>query len=373
MSTRHSSKMLVRFLLAVVIATTCSCAIDKNPFNYDECYPKNITSEFLGFEDKLPLCMVLADPYLYVCAGSDGVWKRDLKSMSKWQYLGLGDTSLGKYTYHGAREIDVIGEDVLVAYNGAAPNVESESTISVWRSTNGGMDWFRSDSGIPETIPYPYDNNVLTSLERSPHKPNIVIGWIDPTSYRSMDGGSHWIMLFGQRGVVSGDGIVRWHPFQPGEVWIFGSAALFYPYCFSMQNYGSEPKASINFDSLGFPADGDVYDVAFDAGNPDIVYAATSQGVIKTSDGGYTWRNNAVQIPDNGFVLRMAHHSSIGGILYLAGGKRIYSTCDGGKTVHLIGEIKQSFITSFVLDTQGNQLFVGASEGGIYALKLNGR
>lgn len=368
------SKKHIAIFAATVFVMQFACKRVTDPLTTTgKCNPTTATPEILGFEDKFALRMVLAEPYLYVCAGSDGVWKRDIRSMSEWQYLGLRDTSLGKYGNVGALDIDVLDNDILVAYNGAAPHVLADSTISVWRSTNGGENWIRSDNGIPESIIDPFEPNVLTSLQRSPHQPNIVIGCIESTSYRSTNSGSYWTLLTGVRGVVLNNGYVRWHPFSPGEVWFFGEAGLFYPYCFSLQNYGIDSKTRINFDSLGFPSDGAVYDVAFDAGNPDIVYAATSRGVIKTTDGGYTWHNNAIRLPDNGFVFQMAHHPSIGGVLYLAGGKRIYFTCYGGIIVHLVAEVERGFITSLVLDTPGSQLFVGTTEGGIYALKIDGR
>lgn len=326
--------------------------------------------EFLGFEDKFALRMVLSEPYLYVCAGSDGVWKMNIRQTdSDWKYLGLRDTSLGKYGNVGALDIDVLGEDILVAYNGSAPHIPADSTISVWRSTNGGQSWDRSDRGIPESIPDPYEQNTLTSLQRSPHQPNIVMGLIDPTTYRSLDGGNSWAMNSGVRGVFSGDGDVRWHPFKAGEVWFFGSAALFYPYCFGMQNYGIVAKASVNFDSLGFPPDGAVNDIAFDAGNPDIIYAATSQGIIKSYDGGYTWRTGMIRLPDNGFVTRLANHPIVGGTIYMGGGKSIYRSTNAGKNVNKIGEVESGFIQSLAFDNQGNQLFIGTTEG-IYALIL---
>ncbi|MFZ0390174.1 MAG: hypothetical protein WAN36_06915 [Calditrichia bacterium] len=368
------SKEFLTLFTATIVIIQFGCDRVFDPLTANtECNFENATIEFLGFDDKLALRMALEEPYLYVCAGSDGVWKRDISNMGDWQFLGLQDSSLGKYTNVGAIDIDVLNSDILVAYNGAAPHVAPESTVSVWRSTNGGMDWFRSDSGIPESIEDPFEYNILTSLQRSPHQPNIIIGCIESIVYRSTNNGSYWTLLTGVRGVVLNRGYVRWHPFRSGEVWFFGTAGLFYPYCFSLRSYGRVPKTRINFDSLGFPSDGDVYDVAFNAGNPDIVYAATSLGVIKSADGGYTWRKDALRIPDYNFVFQMAHHPSVGGILYLAGGKQIYATCDGGKTVRSIGEVDRGFITSLVLDIQGNQLFIGTTEGGIYALKFSGR
>ncbi|MEK9135838.1 MAG: hypothetical protein AAB393_01840 [Bacteroidota bacterium] len=328
----------------------------------------------LGFQDKFALRLVLSEPYLYVCAGSDGVWRRNIRqSTQQWEYLGLRDTTLGRYTNVGALDIDVLGEDILVAYNGSAPHVVPESTVSIWRSRNAGTNWFRSDSGIPETIDFTLEANILTSLQRSPHQPHVIIGDMEAASYRSMDSGFHWSLLWGRRGIIAGTGHVRWHPFRAGEVWFFGTTGLFSPYCGAVQDYGVTPKGGVNFDSLGFPSDGAVDDVAFDAGNPNIVYAATSYGVIKTTDGGYAWRRNAVMLPDNGFVFRMIHHPSITSVLYLAGGRRVYSTRNAGIAVQVLAEIDRGFITSLLLDSQANQLFLGTTEGGIYALKLIGR
>jgi photosystem II stability/assembly factor-like uncharacterized protein len=326
--------------------------------------------EFLGFQDKFALRMVLSEPYLYVCAGSDGVWRRDIRRMNQWQYLGLRDTSLGKYTNVGALDMDVFGEDILVAYNGSASHVPAESTVAVWRSTNSGITWSRSDRGIPESITYPFEPNTLSSLQRSPHNTQIVLGKVGAAIYRSSDSGHTWMLVDGRRGAAVNLDYVRWNPFRSGEVWFYGETSVFAPYMFRLTDYGETFGGSVNFNALGFPSDGAVNNVAFDAGTPDIVYAATSYGIIKTTDGGYTWRANALRLLGNGFVFCMAHHPSIGGLLYLAGGRRVYVTRDRGTSIHLIGEIERGFITSLVLDTQGNQLFVGTTEGGIYALKL---
>jgi len=342
-----------------------NCEKDSSPVE-DEFY---VTITQHGFDDKYALRLDFSDPYLYVAAGSDGVWKKDVGDLSgEWQYLGLRDTSLGKYTDVGALDIDVLENDILVAYNGSAPHILPDSSVSVWRSTNGGVDWFRSDNGIPETIDDQYEYNIFTSLQRSPHQPNIVIGGIDAAKYRSTDGGINWSMLSGQRGVAVGDCLVRWNPFQPGEIWYFGETALFAPYFSVSKDYGLERKAGLPWDSLGCTYDGAVYDVAFDAGDPDIVYATSSCGLLKTSDGGYTWERNALQIPDDGLVYRMIHHPSEGKVLFLAGSRQIYATFNGGVNVQKIGEIEKGFITSLIWGSAVNQLFIGTTEGGIYEL-----
>ena len=367
-------KALIAFLLLYLSGTILWISCD------DIGTEPNLSEiQLLGFEDKFALRMVIEDPYLYVCAGSDGVWRRNIREISAWEYLGLRDTTLGKYSNVGALDIDVLGQDILVAYNGSTSKIPQplppSKIVSIWRSTNIGVPWVRSDIGIPESINDSLEYNTITSLQRSPHQAEITIAYIDPTSYRSTDGGYTWTMIFGIRGVIPGFGSVRWHQFRYGEVWFFGESALFAPYCFARSDYGAVPKVSVNFNSLGFPSDAAATDIAFDAGNPDVVHVATSYGIISTSDGGYTWQKNLIRPPDNGFIKRMVNHPSISGLIYMAGGKRIYRTqakC-GVFTVNLIGEVENGFITSLSYDLQLNHLFIGTTEGGIYVLKLNGR
>ena len=356
-------KIIILIIIAIIILLFHNCT--ENVIE-----PKFKKLKCLGFKDKFALKLVLTNQYLYACAGSDGVWQRNIRQTnSDWKYLGLRDTSLGKFGNVGALDMDVLGKDILVAYNGSGPFIPADSTVSVWRSTDGGLNWFRSDNGIPESIPDPYEPNTLTSLQRSPNQPNIVIGLIDPAGYRSLDGGNNWTMIFGIRGVFSGRGYVRWHPFRQGEVWFFGTDALSHPYCFSMKEYGINIKVSIDFDSLGFPSDAAVYDIAFDAANPDIIYVATSKGIIKSFDGGYTWMTDIIHLPDNGLVNRLVNHPTLGGTIYMGGVRSIYSSTNSGENVNKIAGVEIGFIQSLTFDTRENQLFIGTTDG-IYVLKL---
>lgn len=351
---------MILFAASAVVVLQMSCTSVVGPGSQWEKF---------GFEDKFALRMVLAEPYLYVCAGSDGVWKRDVRSLGNWQYLGLSDTSLGKRTHLGAVDIDVLGQDILVAYRGSAPGIHPDSMVAIWRSVDGGRHWFRSDSGIPESRKYEFEPNVVSSLQRSPHRPEIAIAVYGPAYYRSTDNGYRW-SFSGVRGVAVNQDYVRWHPFQPGEVWFFGETSVFAPYMFRSDDYGESFGGSVNFRALGFPSDAAVDDVAFDARSPHIVYAATSYGVIKTTDGGDTWTANSITLPDNGFVFRMAHHPSQAGLLYVAGGRRVYVTRNGKSRAELLGEIERGFITSLVFDSRQNRLFVGTEGKGIYVLNL---
>lgn len=335
----------------------------------DIIYPMETELEFLGFTENFALRMAILDPYLFVCAGSNGIWRKNIRVLSEWEYLGLEDSSLGKYTNVGALDIDISNNEIFVAYNGANPNVLPANIVSIWRSTNDGANWQRADMGIPETINDSLEYNILTSLQRSPHNSEIIIAWIDPTSYRSTDGGNTWKILFGQRGFIPGNGLVRWHPLRSGEVWFIGQSALFAPYCFAKSDYGTRSKVGIDFNSLGFSSDANVYDITFSVTNPEIVHITTSESIISTNDGGYTWRKNLIKLPDNEFGFRMVAHPKIEGLFYIGGGKNIYKVTGGGAKVEFIEKIEKGFITSLIYDSQGDQLFIGTTEGGIYVLR----
>jgi hypothetical protein len=323
----------------------------------------------LGFEGKLVLHLEVEHQYLYVCAGAEGVWRRDIRrTESNWENLGLQDTTLSRSRNVGAVDFDVLENDILVAYISPAAQAHPESTVSVWRSTNAGVGWFRSDRGIPETIDFKLETNILTGIKRSPHEPHIIMGEMESASYRSVDSGSGWSLLRGRRGIVSGTGRVRWHPFRPGEVWLFGTTGIYSPYCGAYQDYGLTPKTGVNFDSLGFPSDGEVDDMAFDCRDLDVVYASTSYGVIKSTDGGSSWLRNAIVLPDSGFVHCLANHPSRGNALYLAGGQCVYVTYDAGSKVQLLARLSRGSITSLAWDEEGNQLLIGTTDGGIYSL-----
>ncbi len=76
------------------------------------CQKNDLTKwQSLGFEDKLAIRLRLYQPYLYVCADSDGLWRKDIESKnSEWEYLGMSVSSLGKPTDRGVQDI-VIDEE----------------------------------------------------------------------------------------------------------------------------------------------------------------------------------------------------------------------------------------------------------------------
>ena len=299
------------------------------------------TPEFLGMDSKLVTKLVYQKPYLYAGAAANGLWMRDLGKMTDWEYLGLGDTSLGNWSNVGVLDLDILGEDIIVAYNNSVAGIDPKNTVGIWRSSNMGRNWFRSDDGIPETIDFELEGNVISTCRRAPDKPNIAVARIAIATYRSTDGGSHWSLISGRRGIVGGDDHERWNPFQPGELWGWGTSSVFQPYLGAAIDYGLNVKVSIDFFKLGFPSDQIVSDVAFDCGDPNIIHAATSEGLITSKDGGYNWVVREAVIPDSGYIQFIIEHQTKSGVLFLSGYTSVYYSTDQGETIHTLSQVPE--------------------------------
>ncbi len=235
--------------------------------------------EDMGFPSKEVRRLFLDDPYLYVCAGKYGLWRRNIDTLASWEYLGLADTTPNMG--YGVLDVDANGRDILVAYYGR--NVLNlDSSIAVWRSTNDGAMWVRSDSGIVGSFDPKIDLNRMTEIKRSPHKRDIVIALYDGTAmYRSMDGGISWSLHLGRRGVFGAIADLHWNPYSEGEFWISGSNTIsMTTFLRAYLSYGDSVRTGLG---IGFHGD-----VAFDPFNK--LHVFLSDGPLwESSDGGLNW------------------------------------------------------------------------------------
>lgn len=99
--------------------------------------PKD-TLLFLGFDGMTKNDMEYEEPFIYVCAGREGVWRRNIKSMTEWEYLGLAIIDTGSYPGMGTMALDVLADEILVAYHSSSDTIRPDLEVSIWRSTNSG-------------------------------------------------------------------------------------------------------------------------------------------------------------------------------------------------------------------------------------------
>ncbi|MCK5080167.1 MAG: hypothetical protein KAR09_09490, partial [Bacteroidales bacterium] len=165
----------------------------------------------------------------------------------------------------------------------------------LWKSTNGGSSW---------TVLT--DNNAVLGVSSIVVVPTggddiIYIGTGD------RDGGSMWTLSGGQSNDNNSVGVLK--SIDDGNSWLPTGLT-----------YSTSQKETINR-------------LIIDPNNSDIIYAATSDGIYKTTDGGVTW---PIQISGSNFI-DLEMHPTNNLILYAStqdywNSPVIYKTSDGGSS-----------------------------------------
>jgi hypothetical protein len=294
-----------------------------------------VVVDYGGWEDigfpKQPYKLFMDDPYLYVCAQRNGLWRRNVESMTPWEYLGLADTTLTGTQSRGVVDVDARGEDILVAYEGRKDSIPNDSIVAVWKSTNSGASWIRADAGIRETINPKDDVNITTDIKRSPHDKNIAVALIeDIARYITSDNGVSWKLQNGMRGgfYVSAD--LWWNPYSRGEFWIAYQNAIMEVRFQGFIDFGKTGLANLN----------DAYPscMAFSRSDSNVIYFS-SYDIYRSTNRGAMW-DKYFRIND-GSIYAIIEHPQLPGYLIV--------TCKAAKLdADRIAIIKQG---SFIVNT----------------------
>jgi hypothetical protein len=115
-------------------------------------------------------------------------------------------------------------------------------------------------------------------------------------------------------------------------------------------------------------------ELAYDAGDANIVYLATTAGVFKSTTGGQNWLDDQETLTpiltdstERGFI-GIVTDSKQPGVFLTAAATRLYLTIDGGQSIFVILSPNKQDIISLAYDEQRNTLYLGALDG-IFRLK----
>jgi hypothetical protein len=294
--------------------------------------------------------LVLDEPYLYVCAGAKGLWRKNLRSSEPWNYIGFADSTLTEH-YSGVTDVDPKGSDIIVSYIGN----DRDAGVGLWRSIDGSRSFFRSDSGIfdSSSCPHPYMNGVKRSL-------------LDPSLglaaafglYRTSDGGSSWKPSI-DRGCdynIFFEDIV-WNPKRKDDAWFFGSTpGLGQPFLGHSTDAGVTWQG-VYTEQLPISDYAGIRRVLFDAVDTNIVYLVVPPMTLKSSNNGGSW-----------FFVQplfsaIATHPSTHNRVYFADSKGIYSSADGGETMILLAPPLGVAWSSVLIDRVKGDIYFGTSNG----------
>src|SRR5467141_147290 len=318
--------------------------------------------EGIGLDTVRVTRLVLSAPYLYACAGPRGLYRRNIRAAGAWEYLGSpglppSDVQVG--LYDGVTDVSVIGSDILVSFEGFL-GATSDHGVGLWRSTDAGHTFARSDSGIiAGLVSFSYASSVV----RSPFDPAIGIA-IWGSIYRTTTGGTSWYYPQPQYEFGSYEPwfhSVRWQSTGHDRVWIYGVA------------YGGASLLAVSTDAgqtwkryslaqLGLEENCVIFDIGFDGTDPGVVYLATCPHLIKSTDDGETWFST--QRPEEPVYRTLATHPRIHDLVYLSPGSTVFRSTDGARTVFCsLGSPNGTMIRSMIVDGAVGDLYVAASTG----------
>ncbi len=226
-----------------------------------------------------------------------------------------------------------------LAVDPAEPSVVYAGTgqSGIFKSTDGGGNWVAASSGLPvqgsgSSVRYPYPNVIaIDPSNRQTVYLGMGGGGVSQGVFRSSDGGTSWQRAgvgLDQENVVS----IAFHPKNP-EIILAGT-------------WGSGLYASTNGGNLWSvrsTPQGVLYQIELDPEDPDLLYAALSdgEGLRKSTDSGFTWELVEGGLPAaiGSFALNPKQRSTMyaGTDIWDPHGKTdgetgVYRSTDSGKT-----------------------------------------
>lgn len=235
------------------------------------------------------LVMDPVDPQvLYVAEGSGGGVFKSTNGAASWKPVNSGLPDL---------QITCLAVDP----NHPATVYAATANSGIFKTTDGGGTWRAVNSGLPDVR--------IGIIAVAPRDSRVVYAATSTGDgvFRSLDGGESWtgcglaglfissLVVDPQNTLVVYVGTHFGGVFKTtdgGQSWTSSSAGLMNP---ALPPIGA---VTVN-DTLVHlrPAGGLVHSLAIDPHNPRVLYAATGNGVFRTTDGGGAWKAASVGLP----------------------------------------------------------------------------
>jgi len=227
---------------------------------------------------------------------------------------------------HGAKELIVAPSNPQVLYAGYAAadfffepqSPDFPASYGFYRSTNGGVSWTQSNTGLPST-----NLNVIAMAVASTNASMAYLGIRRGGIFKTSNGGDSWTEITSD---------------------------------------------------LPTP---DVFSIAVSPFNPDVVYAGTrTNGVFKSTNGGANWTQSLTGVLTNGvgptkLIMSLATHPLDGNIAYAADWfSGIYQTTNGGTSWQLVNDgLSTRAVNSLSISGDGIYLYAGTLGEGVFRLQ----
>jgi len=335
--------------------TNCGLEPEIDPTESDTCQ-----WEYLGFKDKYAHRLVLAEPYLYVCACINGLWRKNIREVnSEWQYLGLADTTL-EFSNAGAQDVLIHPENpdwLLVAYK---PGKGKEHCV--YRSTDGGQNWAPADSGLE--VYYNGEFVGISRIERFLFYPDYILG-AGHGIFVTYNFGEVWNKVSTPEGVGAHFVSLERHRLAQNVVWFGGTGLLDNPVLASSSDGGFTWR---EYELHGVSWLNSVWSIAFDPQDANIVYVGMNSIMIKTTDGGDSWVVPLVTPPQGGAYRAILADPNDRNHLWAVFGSTLAQTFSADSSWQDIESPVQDLILNMLYDDATQSIYIGTVNG-IYHYK----
>ena len=253
------------------------------------------------------------------------------------------------------------GTVVAIALHPTDPNILYVVTHEgPLKTRDGGTTWQKIFTGVSQSR--------VLAIGIDPATPSTVyLGTKDDGVYGSYDGGRQWLSLRAGLDDVRVTAEVQQIVFAPGP-----QRRVFLATAMGVFESDAEGK-SWQKRMAGITNVLMVTTLTVDSGRPDVLYAGTSSGVYKTTDGARTWReaNTGMLQPDRVASSRALGASALAldphrpDIAYVGTLDGLYKTLDGGRAWTRIGrDLASQSIHALVLDPgRQDEVYVGGPAG----------
>jgi len=298
-----------------------------------------------------------ADGSLYVAAGRNGVFRKDMDGDSGWEFLGLDEPEarVGISTV----EVDPSTGTLYAGFNHLNSSQFTNEIAGVFRSTNNGESWEPFDSGFEEATGG--FRNITLRLQASPLEDDLMFALASGGQFRKSPGTDQWAFLEGS--AVDGSVIeflraFELNPSNPRQIWI-GATNAFSQAVMKKSDDNGDAWENVRLGGVQEFVDG-VMDIAIDPMNENIVYACLISKLVRLNDGGETWEV-VIQGEFEGEPVSFActavrFHPDTPGTIITAGGV-IRMTENGGETWRQISEEDRKRVRSLYIDWQQRKIY----------------
>ncbi|WP_173048618.1 hypothetical protein [Nitrospira sp. KM1] len=228
---------------------------------------------------------------------------------------------------------------------------------AVYKSRDGGALWERFPS---------FSARRVTTVAIDPQLPaTVYAGTMGDAVYKSPDGGQHWLPHnVGLKEHVSFINQFVFHPTATEKIYAATTVGAFFS-----KDAGREWEERMN----GMKEVHIVVSIAIDHSHPSVLYAGTTGGVYRSDDGTMSWKKiNDGLIPERELMAAMALGVNALAIdpltpevVYAATTKGLFKTTTKGSVWERIGHtLPEAFVSSIVIHpTDPSHLYIGGPAG----------